>query len=94
MSPERDDAQQELADALDGLRQEIRSRFGPRDLAPGERAEIDWIALFEELRRRANAFGIVERSGEVDEFGADALRLCDGKLGLAVKGEKVGVIEL
>ena len=29
-----------------------------------------------------------------DVFGADALRLCDGKLGLAVKGEKVGVIEL
>ncbi|NNL65421.1 MAG: glycerol acyltransferase [Myxococcales bacterium] len=71
MSPERDDAQQELAEALDGLRQEIRARFGPRELEPGDRAEIDWIALFEELRRRANAFGIVERSGEVDEFGAD-----------------------
>ena len=27
-------------------------------------------------------------------FGEDALRLCDGKIGLAVKGEKVGVIEL
>ncbi|MDF0602236.1 ribonuclease D [Psychromarinibacter sp. C21-152] len=29
-----------------------------------------------------------------DVFGNDALRLCDGKVGLAVKGDKVGVIEL
>jgi ribonuclease D len=27
-------------------------------------------------------------------FGRDALRLCDGEVGLAVRGEKVGVIEL
>ncbi len=27
-------------------------------------------------------------------FGQDALRLCDGEVGLAVQGEKVGVIEL
>ncbi len=29
-----------------------------------------------------------------DVFGADALRLCEGKVGLAVRGEKVDVIEL
>lgn len=29
-----------------------------------------------------------------DVFGKDALRLCDGEVGLAVKGEKVDVIEL
>jgi ribonuclease D len=29
-----------------------------------------------------------------DVFGQDALRLCDGKVGLAVRGEKVDVIEL
>jgi len=29
-----------------------------------------------------------------DVFGADALRLCDGKVGLAVRGDKVDVIEL
>ena len=29
-----------------------------------------------------------------DVFGTDALRLCDGEVGLAVKGEKVDVIEL
>ncbi|KMW56922.1 Ribonuclease D [Candidatus Rhodobacter oscarellae] len=29
-----------------------------------------------------------------DVFGADALRLCNGEVGLAVKGEKVDVIEL
>ena len=30
----------------------------------------------------------------MDVFGADALRLCDGKVGLAVKGSKVKLFEL
>lgn len=34
------------------------------------------------------------RGWRLDVFGTDALRLCDGKVGLAVRGEKVDVIEL
>jgi len=75
VGPERDDARRELDQALDGLRTEIRARFGPRLPVQDERTEVDWVALFEELRRRVNAFGIVERSGEVDEFGADEVVL-------------------
>jgi ribonuclease D len=30
----------------------------------------------------------------MDVFGSDALRLCDGKVGLAVKGSKVKLFEL
>jgi 1-acyl-sn-glycerol-3-phosphate acyltransferase len=75
VGPEREDARRELEQALDDLRTEIRARFRARPPAPGTRTEIDWVALFEELRRRMNAFGIVERSGEVDEFGADEVVL-------------------
>jgi 1-acyl-sn-glycerol-3-phosphate acyltransferase len=71
MSADRDDARRELDRALDDLRVEIRSRFGAVQHEDGARAEIDWMALFEELRRRLNAFGIAERSADVDEFGAD-----------------------
>ena len=74
MDPERDEGRRELEEALDDLRAEIRARFGSRD-PERTRAEIDWMALFEEVRRRAGAFGIVERSGEVDEFGADEVAL-------------------
>ena len=66
-----EDGRRELDAALEDLRLEIRARFGARAPRPEATAEIDWIALFEELRRRVNAFGIAERSGEVDEFGAD-----------------------
>lgn len=67
---ERQEAIRELHEALDDLRSEIRTRFGAEH--PDElRTEIDWMALFDELRMRMNAFGIAERSGEVDEFGAD-----------------------
>jgi 1-acyl-sn-glycerol-3-phosphate acyltransferase len=70
---EREETFRELEAALEDLRVEIRSRFGePRD---DETAEVDWIALFDELRRRVGAFGIVERSGEVDDFGADEVVL-------------------
>jgi len=74
MSDEREETLRELDAALEDLRVEIRSRFGGRaDRA--ETAEIDWFELFEELRRRMNAVGIAERSGEVDEFGADEVVL-------------------
>jgi 1-acyl-sn-glycerol-3-phosphate acyltransferase len=70
---ERAETFRELEAALEDLRVEIRSRFGePHE---DETAEIDWIALFDELRRRVGAFGIVERSGEVDDFGADEVVL-------------------
>jgi len=77
-SAERDDRQgtlQELDAALEDLRVEIRSRFGGRGARGDETSEIDWFELFETLRRRAGAFGIVERSGEVDDFGADEIVL-------------------
>lgn len=38
--------------------------------------------------------GLALKGWRRDVFGEDALRLCDGKLGLAVRGEKVDVIEL
>ncbi len=64
----------ELWRALDSLRANIRSRLpgapvSSLDATPG----IDWMGLFDELRRRANSFGMAERSGEVDEFGMDEL---------------------
>ncbi len=60
----------ELREALDGLRREIRARFPrtqPRPGAPPPELE----RLVGELRRRLATFGMVERSGEVDEFGMD-----------------------
>ncbi|MEJ6706416.1 MAG: hypothetical protein QNK49_01840, partial [Porticoccus sp.] len=34
------------------------------------------------------------RGWRLDVFGSDALRLCEGKVGLAVKGNKVKLIDL
>ena len=62
----------ELREALDGLRREIRVRFP----APAEAVEsVDWPALFDSVRRRASTLGMIERSGEVDEFGMDEVVL-------------------
>jgi 1-acyl-sn-glycerol-3-phosphate acyltransferase len=65
--------------ALDGLRQEIRSRFPtPSDetaLVAPDLEQIDWMELFQTVRRRASAIGMSERSGEVDEFGMDEIVL-------------------
>lgn len=58
-----------LNDALEELRAEIHSRF----VAPRE--PIDWMALFDEVRRRFGSVGMIERSGEVDEFGLDEVAL-------------------
>jgi 1-acyl-sn-glycerol-3-phosphate acyltransferase len=66
--------------ALRDLRREIRTRTGelrgPVSEATGTLpAEFDWLAVLQELRRRLGSFGMVERSGEVDEFGMDAITL-------------------
>ncbi|MCZ6464670.1 MAG: 1-acyl-sn-glycerol-3-phosphate acyltransferase [Proteobacteria bacterium] len=66
----------ELRAALEGLRREIRARFQP---AAVERGEIDWMELFEELRRRVSTLGMVERSGVVDEFGMDEVVMRRGQ---------------
>lgn len=63
----------ELRVALEDLRREIRSRFD--DSEAGAANEIDWMELFSELRRRVGTFGMVERSGVVDEFGLDEVVL-------------------
>ena len=60
-----------LREALDGLRREIRSRFPQPGEAASALSDVDWMELFQSLRRRANALGMSERSGEVDEFGMD-----------------------
>ncbi len=63
------------ADALAGLRHEIRRRVAPASEAGASAAKdppgIDWVALIEDLRRRLGQFGMRERSGEVDDFGLD-----------------------
>ncbi|MDJ0869023.1 MAG: lysophospholipid acyltransferase family protein [Myxococcota bacterium] len=55
-----------LREALDGLRDEIRTRFGAPD------AGFDWMALYESLRQRFQSLGMRPRAEEVDEFGMDA----------------------
>lgn len=60
-----------LRRALAELRQELEARLGAEDLLPTGRARIDWMELFESLRRRLSTLGMSERSGEVDEFGMD-----------------------
>ena len=67
-----------LREALDSLRREIRSRF-PATREPGSpgpaHGSVDWPALFTAFRRRVSTIGMVERSGEVDEFGMDEVVL-------------------
>jgi 1-acyl-sn-glycerol-3-phosphate acyltransferase len=66
---------EELERALVSLREEIRARFPEeqREAPPWER--VDWPALYQDLRRRLSTLGMVERSGEVDEFGMDEVEL-------------------
>ncbi len=68
--------------ALRDLRREIRARsHAPAPAAPPEVApEFDWQAAFEELRHRLGTFGMVERSGNVDEFGMDDVTLARTRL--------------
>jgi 1-acyl-sn-glycerol-3-phosphate acyltransferase len=54
-----------LRDALDGLREELRSRL------PSNEQGVDWMALYESLRRRFGSTGMRSLPAEVDEFGLD-----------------------
>ena len=54
--------------ALSDLRRELHARTRAAEEAA---ADIDVFELFDELRKRANRFGMSERSGEVDEFGME-----------------------
>jgi 1-acyl-sn-glycerol-3-phosphate acyltransferase len=74
----------ELREALDELRRAVRERLRPHPDETGLEEESaqpqtgerpDWMELFDELRGRISAFGMVERSGEVDDFGMDELLL-------------------
>ncbi len=64
----------DLTQALEALRQEIRARFPGHAGAPAP-AGVDWDAIYSNLRRRFGTFGMSERSGEVDEFGMDEVVL-------------------
>ena len=66
---------EELREALDGLRVEIRSRFPTAPIASRVAGFLDWQNLYMSIRRRASTFGMTERSGEVDEFGLDEIAL-------------------
>lgn len=65
----------ELRRALRGLRREIETRFVTPNANPPAVLADDGFALFDELRRRFQTLGMVERSGAVDEFGMDPVAL-------------------
>lgn len=54
-----------LRDALDGLRAELRARL------PSDERGIDWMAVYESLRRRFASTGMRSLPAEVDEFGME-----------------------
>jgi len=72
-SSDREASLAEVHHALADLRREIEVRFGSQAQAGGVAG--DWMRLFDELRRRLSTLGMVERSGEVDEFGMDEVVL-------------------
>ncbi len=65
--PETDRMRRALAE----LRREIEARLGAAAPAADASSSVDWMELFESLRRRLSTLGMSERSGEVDEFGMD-----------------------
>jgi len=65
------DGREELRVALADLRREIDARLEARAGGGAEHLAREGIELFDELRRRLSTLGMVERSGEVDEFGMD-----------------------
>jgi 1-acyl-sn-glycerol-3-phosphate acyltransferase len=75
MSDLHDPELEELDQALQDLRLEIQTRFADR--APPARPweDVDWPAVYAEVRRRLSTLGMVERSGKVDEFGMDEIVL-------------------
>jgi 1-acyl-sn-glycerol-3-phosphate acyltransferase len=58
-----------LRDALDGLREELRARL------PSNEQGVDWMALYESMRRRFGSTGMRSLPAEVDEFGMDRAAL-------------------
>jgi 1-acyl-sn-glycerol-3-phosphate acyltransferase len=72
-----EDPDREAGDLLSGalldLRQEIRSRFDSQAAVGSAEGQgtAEWVALVEELRRRAPTLWMTERSGHVDDFGLD-----------------------
>ncbi len=70
-----DGSDDELRQALDALRGEIRSRFPEPGAAVLPWQRVDWDELLRTVRRRVSTLGMSERSGEVDEFGMDEVVL-------------------
>ena len=74
---EASDEADELDDvrrALSALKGEVQARL--RGRVPTSSAEsVDWVELFDRARRSLSTLGMVERSGEVDEFGMDEVVL-------------------
>jgi 1-acyl-sn-glycerol-3-phosphate acyltransferase len=74
---EVEDPDRESGDLLSGalldLRREICSRFDSQAAVAAAEGQgtPDWVALVEELRRRAPTLWMTERSGRVDDFGLD-----------------------
>ena len=74
-SPGEDQSLEVLHLALRDLGREIRARSEGGAAIETPPREFDWLGVFEELRHRVGALGMVERSGEVDEFGMDPVTL-------------------
>ena len=78
MTEPRDDREEDerdaLSSALEGLRRGVRERVAAAEAAVSARFSADELFdWFETARRRAGAFGMEERSVEVDEFGLDPI---------------------
>ena len=60
-----------VREALRGLSSQIRERTELAERRNASENDFDWMSLFDELRQRVSSLGMVEHSGEVDEFGMD-----------------------
>ncbi len=76
-----------LADLLRVLLKAKADRAGVAQKLIATASDLDAIAA-------GQRDGLALRGWRRDVFGEDALRLCQGEVGLAVRGEKVDVIEL
>ncbi len=76
-----------LADLLRVLLKAKADRAGVAQKLIATASDLDAIAA-------GQRDGLALRGWRRDVFGEDALRLCEGQVGLAVRGEKVDVIEL
>jgi 1-acyl-sn-glycerol-3-phosphate acyltransferase len=66
-----------LRDALDALRERLVERF-----APADSGGVDWMALYETLRRRFASVGMRDLSADVDDFGMDAETIANARVWL------------